>query len=334
MTPFRLLLSLGVAALATAAAGAADPAAKLNVKPEVVEKIKAALPDKAPAQPKKFHKVLIFSKTMGFRHGSIPVGITALTMMGKKTGAYSAIHTEDDSLLRAGQAQAVRRRHHAQHHRRPLPAQDHAEGRQGEGSGRGRENRLKESLEDFVKSGNGLVGMHSATDTYHNWGAYNRMMGGTFAGHPWHKAVPVKNLAPNHPLNEVFKGQDFEVTDEIYQFRDDTALPTDRKMLLALDTGKMDVSKGDRKDGLYPISWVEHLRQGPHLLLLAGPPRRDLLQPDRAAALPGRHSVRPGRPGRRRHGEPGAGEVNRLRPCRSPRSFAIEMASGAASARR
>jgi uncharacterized protein len=265
MTPFKLLLSLGVAALAAAAAGAADPAAKLNVKPEVVEKIKAALPDKAPAQPKKFHKVLIFSKTMGFRHGSIPVGITALTMMGKKTGAYSATHTEDDSYFEPAKLKefdAVIMLNTTGDLFRPRTAPKDATEKAAAVE---RENRLKDSLENYVKAGGGLVGMHSATDTYHNWGAYNRMMGGTFAGHPWHKAVPVKNLAPNHPLNEVFKGQGFEVTDEIYQFRNDTALPTERKMLLALDTGKMDqkdVSKGGRKDGLYAVSWVSSYGKG------------------------------------------------------------------------
>ena len=75
------------------------------------------------------------------------------------------------------------------------------------------------------------------------------MMGGTFAGHPWHTKVPVKNLEPKHPLNAAFDGMDCEINDEIYQFRADTALPTERKFLLALDTTKMDVSKGNRTDG-------------------------------------------------------------------------------------
>ena len=106
------------------------------------------------------------------------------------------------------------------------------------------------------------MGVHSATDTYHQRGAYNKMMGGTFAGHPWHTKVPVKNLDPKHPLNAAFDGKDFEITDEIYQFRDDTGLPTERTFLLALDTKVMDVSKGNRKDGLYPVSWVATYGKG------------------------------------------------------------------------
>src|SRR5881227_2541349 len=99
MTPLKVIFFLTVAALTAASAGAADPTPKLNVKPEVVEKIQGALPDKAPAQPKRFHKVLIFSKTNGFRHGSIPVGVTALTLMGKKTGTFTAVHSEDDAMF-------------------------------------------------------------------------------------------------------------------------------------------------------------------------------------------------------------------------------------------
>lgn len=88
------------------------------------------------------------------------------------------------------------------------------------------------------------------------------MMGGTFAGHPWHTKVPVKNLEPKNPVNAAFNLGDFEITDEIYQFRADTALPTDRKFLLSLDTQKMDASKGNRKDGLYPVSWIGTFGKG------------------------------------------------------------------------
>src|SRR5262249_12158196 len=56
-------------------------------KPDMVEKVTAALPDKAPAQPKAKRKILIFSKTAGFRHSSIAIGAKAIEMMGDKTSA-------------------------------------------------------------------------------------------------------------------------------------------------------------------------------------------------------------------------------------------------------
>src|SRR6516225_2230598 len=101
MALLKMILALGVATLAALPAGADEPA-KYKVPAGVVEKIKAALPDKAPAQPKRAHKVLIFTKTNDFRHASIPVGVTALTLMGEKTGAYTTFATEDEGIFEPG----------------------------------------------------------------------------------------------------------------------------------------------------------------------------------------------------------------------------------------
>src|SRR5205807_8026638 len=64
-----------------------------------LDKITKALPEKAPAQPKQPRKILIFSRTAGYRHDSIPVGVKAITMMGDKTGAYTALATEDEAFF-------------------------------------------------------------------------------------------------------------------------------------------------------------------------------------------------------------------------------------------
>ncbi len=178
-------------------------------------------------------------------------------MMGDKTGAYTALATEDESFFEPEKLKvfdAVFMLNTTGDCLKPKSGDKDAD--------KGREEVLKKSFAAFVASGKGLIGVHSATDTYHNWKDYNKMMGGTFDGHPWHTKVPVKNLAPSHPLNAAFDGKDFEITDEIYQFRADTALPTDRKFLLGLDTKTMDVSKGKRKDGLYPVSWVGTFEKG------------------------------------------------------------------------
>ena len=47
--------------------------------------------------------------------------------------------------------------------------------------------------------------------------------GAGFQSHPWTKLVPVKNVDPSNPVNASLNGMDFEVDDEIYQFRLDTA---------------------------------------------------------------------------------------------------------------
>jgi type 1 glutamine amidotransferase len=230
----------------------ADPA-------KFLERITKALPDAAPARPRQRRKLLVFSRTAGFRHPSIPVGIKAITLMGDQTSAYLAHATEDESLFEPEKLKAfdaVLMLNTTGDCLRPR-------GLSREEADR-REEAFKQSLVEFVRGGKGLLGIHAATDTYHRWKEYNQMMGGVFAGHPWTQKVPVKNQEPAHPLTAMFGGKDFEIFDEIYQFQVTTALPTERKFLLALDTSKMaDARRGNRKEaGPYPISWVSTYGMG------------------------------------------------------------------------
>ena len=244
----------------------AAPFATLNARPpseQDIAKIKEALPEKAPAKAQSPRKILIFSKTNGFRHGSIETGAKSLTLLGEKTGAWAAVHSEDDSMFEPDtlkQFDAVVMVNTTGELFRPRKLPGEADQKK---AALDREERLKKSLVDFVKGGKGLAGTHSATDTYKKWPEYNKMMGGAFAGHPWHKKVPIRILVGSHPLTKAFAGTEFEVTDEIYQFRNDTALSSERKMLLALDNEKLaDIGKGRREDKFYPISWVAKYGKG------------------------------------------------------------------------
>jgi type 1 glutamine amidotransferase len=247
---------LGLSVLTLAFAGSAFGQDKYT------EKIDAALPAKAAAEPKAKRKVLIYSKTAGFRHSSIPVGTKAFIMMGDKTHAYLAEATEDPSYFapeKLNQFDAVIMLNTTGDCLRPAFDKNDKD---GAAKAKELEETYKKSLKAFVEGGKGLMGTHSATDTYHNWTDYNKMMGGTFVSHPWHTKVPVKNLEPSHPLNSAFAGKDLEIADEIYMFRNNTSLPTERTILLALDTKAMDVSKGKRDDGLYAVSWAATYGKG------------------------------------------------------------------------
>ncbi len=64
-----------------------------TVSPDKIAKIDASLPGKTPAPVGKKHEVLVFTRTVGFRHGSIPVGVEAMKRMGEKTGLFHVTHT-------------------------------------------------------------------------------------------------------------------------------------------------------------------------------------------------------------------------------------------------
>ena len=226
--------------------------AQKNKKQVNAEKIAAGVPKSAPAKPTKPRKVLVFSKTAGFRHGSIPTGVEAMKQMGKSTGAFEVTATEDDSFFEPEKLKNF-----------DAVLFLNTTGEVFKSKEAGREERLKKSLVDFVKSGKGLIGTHSATDTYKKWKDFNDMMGGAFAGHPWHTKIRVKNLEPGHPLNAAFAGKDFEIADEIYQFRKDTASADERRMLLSLSGEIVDKGKGNTgKEGLYPIAWLDKYGDG------------------------------------------------------------------------
>ena len=252
----------GVVALLLLLNADASHAQLFEVKPDVVAKIEKAVPKELMAKPKKPRKVLVFSKTSGFRHGSIPVGAKSIVMLGEKTGAFEAVHSEDDSMfepesLKQFDAVIMLNTTGKLFLPKPMPKDPTEKAKALE-----REKRLKKSLVDFVSGGKGLAGTHSATDTYKDWKEYNDMMGGAFDGHPWHEPVPIRLLDTSHPLNKVFKGEGFTITDEIYQFRADTAKPSDRRLLLTLDPGFKKLNKGKRKDGNYPISWIDKYGEG------------------------------------------------------------------------
>ncbi|MEM4360316.1 MAG: ThuA domain-containing protein [Candidatus Bilamarchaeaceae archaeon] len=225
----------------------------------MIEKVKAAIPRQAPVKPKQPRNILVFSRTAGFRHSSIPIGVRAISLMGDQTGAYTVTATEDESFFdvdKLNQFDAVFMLNTTGNCLRPKGGSKEEQDR--------REEEYKRNLVDFVTSGKGLIGIHSATDTYTTWKDYNRMMGGAFDGHPWNanSQVTIKNVAPDHPVNAMFGGKGFEITDEIYQFRGDTALQGDRKYLLTLDNDKTNISIGKRKDRFYPISWISTFGKG------------------------------------------------------------------------
>lgn len=258
MKPLRLLLPSSILAIAVTLAFAQRDDNKFAVASDKVEKIKAALPAATPVPVQKKHEVLVFTKTAGFRHGSIPVGIELMKQLGAKTGLFNVTHTEDETIFKPeslAKFDAVIMLNSTGPIFKDSPAGEEA---------------LQKSLVDFVQSGHGLVGMHSAGDTYNDWKIYGDMMGTGFESHPWGagETVRVKNLDPGHPLNAAFKNDGLTIKDEIYKFRPGRAQPAERHMLLALDPNGTDMKKDDQnKDGkpdreFYPIAWLSTYGKG------------------------------------------------------------------------
>jgi type 1 glutamine amidotransferase len=233
------------------------------------EKITAALPSKAPAKAQKARKLLVFSATAGFRHASIATGKVALTELGKKTGAFEAVVSDDLANFEPDAIQqfdAICFLSTTQDVLSPHPEVLKKMSDEEKKAAAERTARLRKSLMDFIESGKGFVGIHAATDTLYNMPEYGRMIGGYFNGHPWNAAtevqIDVEKGAEKHPLVVMFDGQSMNFKEEIYQHKD----PYDsrkQQILLRLNVEKSAKVGGmKRTDGDYGVSWARNHGKG------------------------------------------------------------------------
>ncbi|MBE3098904.1 MAG: ThuA domain-containing protein [Planctomycetes bacterium] len=224
-----------------------------DVKADELQNITKALDSvKARAKPPQLRKVLVLSLTKGFRHGHIPLSAQAFEMLGRKTGAFEAVLTDDVSYFAPDKLKGF-----------DAVLFNSNTGEIFEGR-----DDLKAALLDFVKGGKGMVGVHAVADCCTKWKEFGDMMGGCFNSHPKQDGkillkMAVKLDEPKHPLLKAFKGQDFEITEEIFQFREPYARAKLR-VLLSVDGAKMTLDPGatKQKDGDYPVSWIRACAKG------------------------------------------------------------------------
>lgn len=117
----------------------------------------------------------------------------------------------------------------------------------------------KQALLDFVRGGKAFFGIHNATDTCYDWPEYGEMLGGYFAGHPWHQEVNVIVEDTTHPATRML-GDSFTLVDEIYTFKNWDRSKT--HVLMHLDNSSVDLSKGNRADNDYALGWCHTYGQG------------------------------------------------------------------------
>jgi len=262
-----------VAAVVVSPALAQDQKPKPAQRPNAqdIAKITAALPEKAQATPARPRKVLIYTRATGFVHSSIPVGAKTFELMGEKTGAFTTTVSDDPesfapqrlkdfdavlmmsttgSLFMSKDAERKESLLYKTPTNGPLPAE------------LVRPAELRRSLVDFVKGGKGLMGIHAATDSSYQWTEYGTMIGGQFNGHPWgHIVMRIED--PTNPVNACFGGKPFEISDEIYTFRN-TYSRERQHVLTSIDIAASKIDRGFNRpqDNDYAVSWLNKVGEG------------------------------------------------------------------------
>jgi len=131
---------------------------------------------------RSLERILYFTHSAGYRHDVIPLSKAVLTRLGSDSGVFEVTATEDTSEF---SAENLKRYAAVMFYTTGELPMSGAE---------------KTALLDFVRSGGGFLGVHSATDTFYTWPDYLDLIGGYFSGHPWHQAVTIEVVDPRDPL--------------------------------------------------------------------------------------------------------------------------------------
>ena len=233
-----------------------------QITPEDQQRVDAALPSKAPAKPAKARRLLVVTLAkvndrVVRGHPSIPAANYALEQMGKRTGAFKAVFSNDLEMFRPDKLKQF-----------DAVCFNNSQGVLWDDA------ELKQSLLDFVRGGHGLIGFHAAISTfvqhpvYDQWPAFGRMLGGTEnGGHPWGPTdtYTFKVDDPKSPLTAVFHGKGFEVTDEVNQLQE-PALREHLRVLLSMNMAKSKPTHSvlpiRQQDLDFPLTWIRNEEKG------------------------------------------------------------------------
>ena len=198
----------------------------------------AALSIPRPAQAQE-PRVLVFSRTAGYRHSSIANGIAAIRQLGRDHG-FAVDATEDAGTFSAKNLARYRAVVFLN------TTGDVLDGAQ------------QDDFERFIQAGGGYVGVHSATDTEYDWPWYGRLAGAYFTSHPNNPNVRrggYRTLDTTHASTRGFPAR-FEREDEFYNFK--SIDPTIR-VLVEIDEASY---TGGTNGAHHPMSWYHDFDGG------------------------------------------------------------------------
>jgi type 1 glutamine amidotransferase len=201
----------------------------------------ALLTCSASAAPKK---LLVVTATQGFRHSSIPLAEKVLAGLGEKYGLFTV------DFVRGG----ANGKQNADFEKLSPDSLKQYDGVIFANTTGNLPVPDKDAFMAWIKSGKAFIGMHSATDTFHDYRPFIEMIGGEFLTHGPQAGVECLNQDHEHPATKHL-GAKYSVFDEIYilkNFHRDQV-----HGLLTLDKHPNTGAPGDD-----PIAWSKKIGGG------------------------------------------------------------------------
>ncbi len=181
-------------------------------------------------------KILVFSKTAGYRHGSISNGIDAIRKIGNDNG-FTVVSSENAADFNTGNLEG------------------YAAVVFMSTTGDILNNTQQTAFEKYIKSGGGFAGVHAATDTEYNWPWYGKLVGAWFNGHPDIQQAKLNVANSALPGNGALPAS-WTRTDEWYNFGNFQSPVTP---LISIDETSYN---GGTMGGNHPIAWFHEFDGG------------------------------------------------------------------------
>ncbi len=172
-------------------------------------------------------RVLVFSKTKGFRHQSIEAGKAALIKLGAEKG-FAVDTTESADVFTEENLKKYRAVIFLSTTGDVLDQQQ------------------QNQFMRFIQSGGGYVGIHAAADTEYDWWWYGKLVGAYFKSHPQIQEAKFKKIKP---FGEDNLPDEWIRTDELYNYK---KISDEITVLYNLDETSY---KGGENGENHPIAW-------------------------------------------------------------------------------
>lgn len=184
----------------------------------------------------KSESILIFTKTEGFRHQSIPDGVEAVEEIASEN-AMNTVHTEDAAYFQSDSLAIFN-----------LIIFLNT-------TGDILNNQQQQAFQQFINDGGGFVGIHAASDTEYDWPWYGKMVGAYFESHPEVQEATISVISKKHPSTS-FLPNEWIRTDEWYNFKN---VNPGINVLLNLEESSYE---GGANGTDHPIAWYHEYKGG------------------------------------------------------------------------
>ena len=188
------------------------------------------------SEPSRPRRMLLLTQTAGFRHASIPLAAATLARLGAESGAWE-VARRADSAAEVADAVTAERLRETDAVCFANTTGDLAFTPEG-----------RRAFYEWVRAGGAVVGIHSASDTFHGDADYLELVRGEFHTHGPEREVAVVVQDPAHPACQGLPVT-FPLFEEIYEFRN-----WDRArvhVLLAMRSHPQSGAPGD-----FPLAWT------------------------------------------------------------------------------